>query len=87
MRNFFKSSIIYAKGYGGGYMIRLLFFPVIMMWRLSMFFLRLTGRIVGMFLGLGFLIAGVLFSITIVGAIIGIPLFIIGLLMIISSFF
>lgn len=52
-----------------------------------MFFLRLTGRLIGIFLGFGLLIAGFLMTLTIVGAIIGIPLLILGFAMIMGSFF
>jgi hypothetical protein len=47
---------------------------------------KMTGRLVAMILGLVFLILGGLISLTVVGAVIGIPIAVFGLLLIIRGF-
>lgn len=55
--------------------------PFAMIWRLLATIVGLTGRFVAMVLGLVFIIVGVIVSLTVVGAIVGIPMAIIGLLL------
>ncbi len=61
--------------------------PFVAIWRLLATIVELTGRFVAMILGLVFLIVGVLVSFTIIGAIIGIPMAIIGVLLFLRGIF
>ena len=64
-----------------------LLWPLIALWRLVTTILELTGRFVAMVLGLVLMLAGSLVSLTIVGAIVGIPLFIIGFMLVLRGIF
>jgi len=64
-----------------------IFWPVAAIWDVLAFVLRLTGRLVSGVIGLVLLIGGALLSFTIVGAPIGIPLSIVGLLLLFRSLF
>jgi len=55
--------------------------PFAAIWKLLAVIVELTGRLVAMILGIVLMIVGGLVSLTIVGAIVGIPLAIIGLLL------
>lgn len=55
--------------------------------KLVEYILKFTGRIMAVILGLLFLAIGIALSITIIGAVLGVPLAIIGFLMIIRGFF
>jgi len=59
-----------------------LLWPFVALFRLLAGLLVLTGRFLVMVLGMVFIFVGVLVSLTIVGAIVGIPLALIGLLMV-----
>ena len=61
--------------------------PFWVLWKFIATILELTGRFVGMVLGIVFIVVGLLVSLTIVGAIVGIPLAIIGLLMLLRGIF
>ena len=61
--------------------------PFVALWRLLALIVELTGRFVAMVLGVVFIIVGVIVSLTIVGAIVGIPLAIIGLLLFLRGLF
>ncbi len=61
--------------------------PFVALWRLIATIVELTGRFVAMVLGLVFIIVGVIVSLTLVGAIIGIPMAIIGLLLFLKGIF
>ena len=61
--------------------------PFVALWRLIATIVGLTGRFVAMVLGLVFIIVGVIVSLTVVGAIIGIPMAIIGLLLFLKGIF
>lgn len=63
------------------------FWPFVALWRLLAFILELTGRVVGVVVGLVLLIVGIVISLTVVGAIIGIPLAIFGLMLMIRGIF
>ena len=67
--------------------IPLLLWPFFAVWRLVTFILSLTGRLIAALLGLLLLIAGVLLSLTVVGAIVGVPLAILGLMLMARSIF
>lgn len=61
--------------------------PFRALWHLLAMIVRLTGRLVAVVLGAVLMLLGVLVSLTIVGAIIGIPLAVIGLLIILRGLF
>jgi len=61
--------------------------PFAALWKLIAVIVEMTGRFVAMVLGVVFIIVGVIVSLTIVGAIVGIPLAIIGLLMLLRGIF
>lgn len=64
----------------------LLFFPIILLLGLILSVLKITGRLIMIILGGVFTIVGIIVSLTIIGAIIGIPLLLIGIGMIIIGF-
>ena len=61
--------------------------PFVDLWRLLATIVELTGRFVAMILGIVFIIVGILVSLTIVGAIVGVPLAVIGLLLLLRGIF
>ena len=61
--------------------------PFVALWRLISTIVEMTGRFVAMILGLVFILVGVLISLTIVGAIVGIPLAIVGILLFLRGIF
>ena len=64
-----------------------LLYPFWLIWRLVVWIIEVTGRLVGAILGLVLMIVGVVLTITVVGAIIGIPLIIFGFMLVIRSLF
>jgi hypothetical protein len=61
--------------------------PFAAIWKLLAIIVEMTGRFVAMVLGILLIFAGVLVSLTIVGAIVGVPLAIIGLLLFLRGIF
>ena len=61
--------------------------PFVALWRFLAFILELTGRVLGVVLGLVLIIAGIVASLTVVGAIVGVPLIILGSLLIVRGLF
>ena len=61
--------------------------PFAAIWKLLAVIVELTGRLVAMILGFVLIIVGALVSLTIVGAIVGIPLAIVGLLLLLKGIF
>jgi hypothetical protein len=61
--------------------------PFVALWRLLGFILELTGRILGVVIGLVLAIVGVVVSLTVVGAIVGVPLIALGLLLMVRGIF
>lgn len=61
--------------------------PFWALWRLVTFILEMTGRLVGLILGGVFIVVGVLLSLTVVGAILGIPLALFGGLLTVRCLF
>ena len=59
--------------------------PFAAIWNLVAWIVGLTGRMIAVVLGLVFLIVGALLTITVVGAILGIPMIIFGLLLVIRG--
>ena len=67
--------------------VPLLLWPFWAIWQLLSVILQLTGRVVAIALGLVLMIAGAIVTLTVVGAIIGIPLFITGLMLVFRGLF
>jgi hypothetical protein len=61
--------------------------PFYAIWLLIVFIVGLTGRVVGVVLSLALMIAGIVATLTVVGAIVGIPLLLIGFLLLLRSIF
>jgi len=61
--------------------------PFVAVWDLLAVVLKITGRLLGIILALGLMIVGVALTMTIAGAPIGIPLAILGFLLMIRSIF
>lgn len=61
--------------------------PFVAIWKLLAIIVEMTGRFVAMVLGIVLILVGVLVSLTIVGAIVGVPLAIIGLLILLRGMF
>ena len=68
-------------------MLRLLLLPFRLVWGLVAFLFGLMGVLVSVVLGLVLLLVGGVLTMTIVGAIVGIPLVLLGLGMIVFAFF
>jgi hypothetical protein len=62
-----------------------LLWPVVALWRLVAGIITLTGRFVAILLGAVLIFVGLLVSLTIVGAIVGIPLALLGLLLVVRG--
>ena len=65
----------------------LLLWPFVALWGLVGFVLRTVGRILCAVLGLALMAAGVALTLTVVGAIIGIPLAAFGLMLLVRALF
>ena len=61
--------------------------PFWAIWRLLATMVELTGRLVAVVLGLVLMVVGALISLTVIGAVIGIPLILIGFLLVLRGFF
>jgi hypothetical protein len=61
--------------------------PFAALWKLLSVIVELTGRFIAMVLGIVLIVIGVIVSLTIVGAIVGIPLALIGLLLLLRGIF
>jgi len=61
--------------------------PFAAIWKLLAVIVELTGRFVAMVIGIVFIIVGIVVSLTIVGAIVGVPLAAIGLLLLLKGIF
>jgi hypothetical protein len=61
--------------------------PFTAIWKLLATIVEMTGRFVAMVLGILLIIVGIIVSLTIVGAIIGIPLAVVGLLLLLRGMF
>jgi hypothetical protein len=67
--------------------VPLLLWPFYAVWLLVTGILKLTGRLVAVILGFVLMLAGFLISLTVIGLIIGVPLFILGLLLVFRGLF
>jgi len=61
--------------------------PFAAIWKLLAVIVELTGRLVAMILGIVLMIAGGIISLTVIGAIVGIPLAIVGLMLFLKGMF
>jgi hypothetical protein len=59
--------------------------PFYAIWKLVIWILQMTGRTVAFFLSLVFVFVGILVSLTVIGAIVGIPLAIVGVMLFIAA--
>jgi hypothetical protein len=64
-----------------------LLWPFVMLWAFVGFVLRAVGRILCAVLGLALMAAGVALTLTVVGAIVGVPLAAFGLLLLVRALF
>lgn len=64
-----------------------LLWPFYAIWRLVAFIVGLTGRLLAIILGFVFILVGVVLSATVIGLIFGIPLILLGALMVIRGLF
>ncbi len=67
--------------------VPILLWPFYAIWRLLTFVLSLVGRLLCAVLGIAIMIAGVLITMSVVGAPLGIPLASLGLLLLIRALF
>jgi hypothetical protein len=67
--------------------MKLILFPFYLIWSLISFIFKLTGRVLGIIVGLVLIIVGLILTFTVIGAIVGIPLCILGVLLVIRSIF
>ncbi len=67
--------------------VPLLLWPFWALWRLVTAIIELTGRFVAIIIGVVLMIVGFLISLTIVGAIVGIPLGLFGFLLVLRGLF
>jgi len=67
--------------------MKLLFWPFIAIWRLITFLFCLMGRLITAIVGIIFTIIGLIVTITVVGAVIGIPIMLLGILLLTRALF
>jgi hypothetical protein len=67
--------------------VPVLLWPFYAIWRLLTFILNVVGRLICSILGLGFMIAGIAITMSVVGAPIGIPLASLGFLLLLRAVF
>jgi len=61
--------------------------PFWAIWRLVTFIVELSGRLVAVILGVLLMVAGALVSLTVIGLVLGVPLIIIGFLLVLRGLF
>ena len=61
--------------------------PFVAIWLFLGFILKTTGRLIGVVLGLALMILGVVLTLTVVGAIVGVPLGMLGFALLLRSLF
>lgn len=64
-----------------------LFWPFILAWRLVTFITNLIGILLALVIGLALMMLGIFLSSTIVGIIVGVPFFILGLLLLVRAIY
>lgn len=65
----------------------ILFLPFVWLWQLVSLVLGLTGRLLAVLLGFVLLVVGLLITLTVIGAIIGLPMLIVGIALIVRGLF
>lgn len=65
----------------------LLLWPFIGIWKLLALVIRLTGRTLAIVIGFVLMVAGIALTVTLIGAIVGIPLIIVGFLLMVRGIF
>jgi hypothetical protein len=68
-------------------MAQVLAFPLVLVWRLLEALIGVTGRVLLVVVGLSLLVVGGLLTVTVVGAILGVPLALLGVLLLIRAIF
>jgi hypothetical protein len=61
--------------------------PFVAIWRLVALIVEFTGRLIAVVLGAALMIVGVVVTLTIIGAIVGVPLAILGFLLVMRGLF
>ncbi len=64
-----------------------LLWPFVALWRLVTWILAMTGRLVAILLGIVCMVVGVIATLTVIGAIIGVPMFLFGVLLVFRGLF
>ena len=64
-----------------------LLWPFVALWRLVTWILAMTGRLAAILLGIVFMVVGVIATLTVIGAIIGVPMFLFGVLLVFRGLF
>lgn len=72
---------------GTGYRAPWYLWPFVALWKLIAGIIKITGRLIAMLLGLLLMIIGVALTATVVGAVIGIPLIILGFTLAVRGLF
>lgn len=67
--------------------VPLLLWPFYAMMQLVIWILKVTGRLLGFLLGMVMIVVGIAFSATVIGAILGVPLVILGGMLAFKSIF
>lgn len=70
-----------------GNQVSWIMWPFVALWRLVTWFLAATGRLVAILIGFLLMAVGVVLKATVIGAIIGIPMGLLGLLLVIRGLF
>jgi hypothetical protein len=65
----------------------ILLLPFVLIWNILELILKMTGRFMAVILGLAIIIIGVVLCITVIGAVVGIPLILFGSMMMLRGFF
>lgn len=61
--------------------------PFVAIWDLITWILKLTGRLVAAVLGLVFMIVGTILTVTVIGAVVGLPLIVFGFALMVRAIF
>ncbi|HUG15353.1 MAG TPA: hypothetical protein VMM78_10075 [Thermomicrobiales bacterium] len=64
---------------------RIVAFPFVVVWAIIRLVLNLTGRLIAILIGAAFIIVGIALCATVIGAILGIPLILVGATLIIRA--
>jgi len=67
--------------------IPVLLWPFWAVWRLAGLILEATGRLAAVVMGLALMIVGIVICLTVIGAVVGIPLALIGVLLVVRGIF